>query len=251
MDGFVRQRAAAADDADVSLLVNAAGHDADFAFAGRNDAGTVRTDQSGFLEVHDGGNAHHVDGRDAFGDANDEREFGVGGFQNGVGGIGRGNENHGGVCAGGFRGVGDGVEDGALEMPGAAFAGSDAAGHVCAVLDHLLGVEGAFAAGEALDDQTRFFVDQNAHRAPPARATTFWAPSFMPSAMVKFKPLSRRICWPTSTLVPSIRTTTGTFNCRSLAAATTPVARTSQRKMPPKILMNTALTSGSLMRMRK
>src|SRR6266704_2801849 len=73
----------------------------------------------------------------------------------------------------------------------------------------------------------------------------------MPSAMVKFKPLSRRICWPTSTLVPSMRTTTGTCKCKSLAAATTPVARTSQRKMPPKILMKTALTSGSLMRMQK
>jgi len=41
MDGFVGQRAAAADDADVSLLVNAARHDADFAFTRRNDAWTV------------------------------------------------------------------------------------------------------------------------------------------------------------------------------------------------------------------
>src|SRR5258708_409223 len=133
----------------------------------------------------------------------------------------------------------------------AAFAWRDATDDVGAVLDHLLRVESAFAAGEALDEQASFFVDQYAQRAPPARATTFWAPSFMPSAMVKFKPLSRRICWPTSTLVPSMRMTTGTFSFRSLAAATTPVARTSHRKMPPKILMKTALTSGSLMRMRK
>src|SRR5712664_116282 len=251
MNGFVGQRAAAADDADVSLLVNAAGHDADFALAGRNDARAVRADQPRFLEVHDGGDAHHFERGKAFGDADNERELGVGGFQNGVGGVRRGNENHRGVCAGGFRGVGDGVEDGALEMFGAAFAGCDAANHVRAVLDHLLGVEGAFAAGEALNEQASIFVYKDAHRAPPARATTFCAPSFMPLAMVKFNPLSRRICWPTSTLVPSMRMTTGTFNFRSFAAATTPVARTSQRKMPPKILMNTALTSGSLMRMRK
>jgi len=47
-------------------------------------------------------------------------------------------------------------EDRALEMLGAAFAGSDAADHVCAVLDHLLGVEGAFAAGEALTSRRVF-----------------------------------------------------------------------------------------------
>src|SRR5207253_263332 len=173
------------------------------------------------------------------------------GFQNGVGGVGRGNENHGSVCGGGFRGVGDGVEDGALEMFRSTFTRGYTANHIRAVFDHLLGVEGAFAAGETLDEQPGFFVDQNAHRAPPARATTFCAPSFMPSAIVKFKPLSRRICWPTSTLVPSMRTTTGTFKCKSLAAATTPVARTSQRRIPPKILMNTAFTAGSFIRIRK
>src|SRR5204863_389049 len=143
MDGFVGERAAAADDADVALLVDAAGHDSDFAFTRGDDAGAVRTDEA------------------------------------------------------------------------------------------------------------RFFVHQDAHRALPARATTFCAPSFMPSAMVKFKPLSRRIFCPASTLVPSMRMTTGTCKCNSLAAETTPVARTSQRRMPPKILMNTALTSGSLIRMRK
>src|SRR5437016_13118443 len=136
-------------------------------------------------------------------------------------------------------------------MLGATFAGRDAADNVGTVFDHLLRVESTFAAGETLDDEASFFVDEDAHRAPPARATTFWAPSFMPSAMVKFRPLSRRICCPASTLVPSMRMTTGTCKCSSLAAETTPVARTSQRKMPPKILMNTALTSGSLIRMRK
>src|SRR5438132_4482975 len=251
MDGFVGERAAAANDADISLLVDAAGHDADFAFARGDDAGAVRADQARFLEVHDGGYAHHVEGGDAFGDADDEGNFGVVGFQDGIGGVGRRNKNDGGVCDSGVRGVSDGVEDGALELFRSTFARRDPADDACAIFDHLLGVESSFAAGEALDDEASFFVDQDAHRAPPARATTFWAPSFMPSAMVKFKPLSRRIFWPASTLVPSMRMTTGTCRCNSLAAETTPVARTSQRKMPPKILTNTALTSGSLIRMRK
>src|SRR2546423_7917082 len=44
MDGCVGERAAAADDADISLLVDAAGHDADLALTGRYDAGAVRAD---------------------------------------------------------------------------------------------------------------------------------------------------------------------------------------------------------------
>ena len=46
--GFVSKRAAAADNADVALLVDAAGHDADFAFAGRNDAGAIGADEARF-----------------------------------------------------------------------------------------------------------------------------------------------------------------------------------------------------------
>src|SRR4029077_5919195 len=145
----------------------------------------------------------------------------------------------------------DRVEDRAFEMLGAAFSGSHSADDVCPILNHLLRVESSFAAGKTLHDQASFLVHQDAHRAPPASCTTFCAPSFMPSAMVKLRPLSRRICCPSSTLVLSMRTTTGTFTCKSLAAATTPVARTSQRKIPPKILMNTAFTPGSPIKMRK
>ena len=73
MDSLVGQRAAAADDADISLLVYTARHDANFALAGGNDARAVRADQTRFLEVHNGGDPYHVNGGDAFGDANDER----------------------------------------------------------------------------------------------------------------------------------------------------------------------------------
>src|SRR5205807_10600022 len=50
MDCFVGECAAAADDADVSLLVNAAGHDADFAFTWRNDARAVGPMRRVFLK---------------------------------------------------------------------------------------------------------------------------------------------------------------------------------------------------------
>ncbi len=90
--------------------------------------------------------------------------FGFGGFENGVRGEWRRNENHRSVCAGAVHRVGDGVEHRTLEMFGATFAGGNAADNVGTVLDHLLRVKGAFAAGKTLHDEFCFFVDQNAHK---------------------------------------------------------------------------------------
>jgi hypothetical protein len=50
---------------------------------------------------------------------------------------------------------------------------------------------------------------------------------------------------PSSTLVPSRRTTSGTFRPTSLTAATTPSAMMSQRMMPPKMLTRMPFTAGS------
>ena len=45
-DGLVGQGAGAADHADAAGLVDVAGHDADLALVGRDDAGAVGTDQA-------------------------------------------------------------------------------------------------------------------------------------------------------------------------------------------------------------
>jgi hypothetical protein len=45
VDGLIGERAAAADDADAARRVDVAGHDADLALAGRDDAGAVGADQ--------------------------------------------------------------------------------------------------------------------------------------------------------------------------------------------------------------
>src|SRR5690349_10624972 len=121
----------------------------------------------------------------------------------------------------------------------AALTRGDAAHHVGPVGNCLLRVERAFLAGEALEDQLCFFVDEYAHCAS---LTTFSAASFIPSATVKFKPLSFSNCWPSSTFVPSMRTTTGILISSSRAAAITPLARVSHRKIPPKMLISTAFT---------
>src|SRR6266536_730247 len=53
----------------------------------------------------------------------------------------------------------------------------------------------------------------------PAAATTFFAASVMPVAVVMFSPLSASIFRPCSTLVPSSRTTNGIFGLTSWNAA--------------------------------
>src|SRR5207253_770956 len=85
----------------------------------------------------------------------------------------------------------------------------------------------------------------------PAAATTFSAASFMVSATIKFNPDCCKISRPCSTFVPSSRSTIGSWICVLRAASTTPVASVSTRKIPPKMLISTALTFLSLRRISK
>src|SRR5205085_11342447 len=100
-----------------------------------------------------------------------------------------------------------------------------------AVLDHLLRVERSRAAGDALHEQLRALVGEDAHDALPfvTASTIFFAPSAIVDAAMIARPLSFRILRPSSTFVPSRRTTSGTFSPSCFAAATTPFAITSHR----------------------
>src|ERR1700693_6043216 len=81
---------------------------------------------------------------------------------------------------------------------------------------------------------------------PPFTALTiFCAASSRSSAGSTLRPESRMICLPASTLVPSRRTTSGTFSPTSFTAATTPSAMTSHFMMPPKMLTRMPFTLGS------
>ncbi|KAG1360445.1 hypothetical protein G6F61_014399 [Rhizopus arrhizus] len=115
-------------------------------------------------------------------------------------------------------------------MGGATLARGHAAPNLGAVLDHLSGVEGALLAGEALHDHLGVLA------AFLTASTIFLAPSLMLSAGMMAMPLSRSSCLPSSTLVPSRRTTTGTLTPTSFTAAMMPSAIMSQRTMPPKML---------------
>src|SRR5450631_4456740 len=131
-------------------------------------------------------------------------------------------------------------------MAGAGFAWRGAAHHLGAVLDGLLGMEGAVLAGEALADDLGILVDEDGHYAASFTALTiFCAASSRSSADVTLSLDSAMIFLPRSTLVPSRRTTSGTVRPTSFTAATTPSAITSQRMMPPKILTRIPFTIGS------
>ena len=119
--------------------------------------------------------------------------------------------DHGGVAARGLLGLGHRVEHGALEVRLAALLGGHAPHQVGAVLDRLLGMEGTLRAGESLADDLGVLVDQDTHQAaPPAAFTACWAASVRLVAAIMFNPLSARTFRPSSALLPSSRTTTGT-----------------------------------------
>src|SRR5262249_46154737 len=82
------------------LLVDIAWSNADaaaaveiLAFPGSDHAGTIGAAETGLFALQHAFNRDHVIDRDAFGDANDQLEPGVGSFQDGVRGEGRGNKN--------------------------------------------------------------------------------------------------------------------------------------------------------------
>src|SRR5215218_1809128 len=81
---------------------------------------------------------------------------------------------------------------------------------------------------------------------PPRTAfTIFWAASSRSSAGITLRPDSRMICLPSSTFVPSRRTTRGTCRPTVFTAAITPRAMTSHFMMPPKMLTRMPFTFGS------
>ena len=95
----------------------------------------------------------------AFGDADRQRNPGVGRFHDRVGRKRRRHEDHRGVGAGLAHGVVHAVEDRPALVRRPALAGRHAADDLRAVRGRRLGVEGAFAAGQALHDQPRVLVE--------------------------------------------------------------------------------------------
>ena len=76
--------------------MDVAGHDADLAFVRRDDTGAVGSDQPRLRARKRALHLDHVEHRNALGDADDQRQFGVDRLQNGVGRVGRRHVDRGG-----------------------------------------------------------------------------------------------------------------------------------------------------------
>ena len=83
---LIGQRAAAADDADAAAAMDVAGHDADLAGFRGDHAGAVGPDQPRLAAGQRALDPHHVQHRDALGDADDERDLGIDRLEDGIGG---------------------------------------------------------------------------------------------------------------------------------------------------------------------
>src|SRR5690606_8753986 len=112
-----------------------------------------------------------------FGDAHDQLDACVGGFQDGILAERSRNVDNGSIGAGCFNGFGHGVEHRQAQVSGTALAGSNATDHLGAVGDGLFSVEGTLGAGDALADYLGVLVDQDAHYLPSAALTTCTAAS--------------------------------------------------------------------------
>src|SRR5262249_56347558 len=99
------------------------------------------------------------------------------------------------------------------------------------------GVELPGRAGDTLREDPRVLRDEHAHRPLPAAATAFCAPSSMSAAAMMSRPDLARISFPFSTLVPSMRTTSGTERPTSFAACTPPSATPPHPRLRTKMLL--------------
>ncbi len=159
MHGFVGQSSRARNDSDRAFFVNARGHDAQLAFARRNNSRAVRPNQPRPPRLQKLPSPHHIQRRNALGDAHDQIDVRVGGFHDGVCCTRRRHEDNGRVRARLLHRLMHGVEYRPTFVNGTALAGRDSAHNVSSIFRTSLGVERSFAPGQALHNHPRFFVD--------------------------------------------------------------------------------------------
>ena len=96
---FIGQGAGARHDADFAGLMDEAGHDADFAFAGGDDAGAIRADEFRAISLQSRFDFQHVQYRNTLGDTHDDFDARIRCLHDGIGGIRRRHINHAGIGA--------------------------------------------------------------------------------------------------------------------------------------------------------
>src|SRR3954451_7588997 len=215
-------------------------------------------------------------GGDGVGDRDDQLDAGVLGLEDRVGGEARRDEDHRRVRARLGDGVVERVEDRRPLDVLAALAGRHARDEVRPVALVVHRVERALAPRDARDAELCLLSDEDAHPSaasrrasaaprsvsvpsptgtvvpwgspelpPPASSTTRWAaPSIVDSVCTLGRSACASSSRPSLSFVPSRRTTNGTSGWTCSNASISPLATSSQRVMPPKMLNSTAVTFG-------
>src|SRR3954465_9136239 len=165
MYGLVRQSARARDNPDRSFFMNRGRHDADLAFARRDNPGAIGPDQPRAAVLQELPGFDHIECGDAFRDADDQIDFGVRGFHDGIGGKWGRHENHRGIGPGFVDGFLHRIEDRPVLMRGAAFTRRDAAYNFSAVSCAGFRMECAFAPRQTLNNYPCILVNQDCHKS--------------------------------------------------------------------------------------
>ena len=120
--------------------------------------GTIRPDQPRLSILQEFPGLHHVERRNAFGDADDQVDLRVGRFHDRVGRERRRHKNHRGIGAGLVGRFAHRIENRPALVRRPALAGRHAADDLRAVSRAGLRVKCAFAAGEALHHDPRILI---------------------------------------------------------------------------------------------
>lgn len=102
------------DNADGAFFKDEAGHDAHFGFFGRNNSGAVEAYEGRIFAFKIFFYFDHIGNRDSFSDGNDDFDAGIGSFHDGIGGKSGRYKDDGNICAGGFNGIFNCIENGLI-----------------------------------------------------------------------------------------------------------------------------------------
>ncbi|QBM89238.1 hypothetical protein METSCH_D03020 [Metschnikowia aff. pulcherrima] len=154
--GLVGQSTRSRNDTDLTSLVDVRGHDTDLTLVRRNQTRAVGAHQSGFqLRLQDLCNAHHVMLWDTLSDGHGERNLGLDGLLNRLGGNRWRDENTSRAGASLLHRVFHAGENGTVQVLGAGLLWVGTTHNLRAVGNRLLGVERGLFAGETLIDHFR------------------------------------------------------------------------------------------------
>src|SRR5690606_4198765 len=138
------------DNANFSFLKYETGHDTHFSLAGSNNTRTVRANQAAITSFDIFTCFNHILNRNTFGNTNNYLNTCFGCFHDGIGSKCRWYKNDRSIRTGFFYGIFYGVKYRAIQMRAATFPRGYPTYNLCAILNHLAGVEAAFRAGKTL-----------------------------------------------------------------------------------------------------